>query len=222
MRFLDTPAAQRVIDRINAWIYNHSYDPITPVLTQTAEGRSCVQDLMGHFRVVEREIVSALPAATPIQGDLFFGTDVTKDGLWDKIYLKWYSAPTARARELCPETLEIIERHKDVHLAMVSILKPGARIWPHRGPWAGCYRVHIGIRTPEDLRCYIHVGGNRLVWMNRQMIAFDDTYIHEVRNDTDQPRIILFLDVERRMKGRVAQAIVRFLNLTVARLTTRE
>jgi hypothetical protein len=222
MKILDTPAAQRVINRINEWIYARSLDPVTPVLTETAEGRSCVQDLMGHFDEVEREVLAALPTATPIQGDMFFGTDITNDGLWDKIYLKWYNRPSARARELFPKTLEIIERHRDIHLAMVSILKPGARIWPHKGPWSGSIRVHIGVRTPQDLQCYIHVGGHRLVWMNGQMIAFDDTYIHEVRNKTDQPRIILFLDIERRMNGHIAQAIVRFLNLTVARLTTRE
>lgn len=222
MRIFETKAVQSAINLINRWIYAHSEDPILPVLTERARARSAIRDIMGHYDIVEREIVSSIPMSTPIQGDMFFGPEITNDGLWDKIYMKWYSRPTRRALELFPGTMEIIQRHPDIHLAMVSILKPGARIWPHSGPWAGSYRVHIGLRTPEDLRCYIHVGGHRLVWMNRQVIAFDDTYIHEVRNDTEFPRIILFLDIERKMTGRVAQAIVRFLNLTVARLTTRE
>lgn len=222
MRFLDTPAAQKVIDRMNAWIYAHSDDLVTPDQTLSASRRPSIQLLMDNYSTIEREVMAALPAATPIQGDMFFGPDITSDRKWYKIYLKWYSKPNERALKLFPETLDLIERCPDVHLAMVSILRPGARIKPHYGPWAGSIRVHICIRAPDSADCHMKVAGHVFQWKTGEMLAFDDTYYHSVVNLTDMNRIILFLDVERKMKSAWAQAIVRFLNRTVARLTTRD
>src|SRR5262249_13796335 len=48
-------------------------------------------------------------------------------------------------------------------------------------------------------------------WRDGKAIVFDETYIHKAFNETDQQRIILFCDVERPMRNRVAQAINRFL-----------
>lgn len=219
---LDAPASQRVIDRINGWIYKHSADPILPNLTTSAMQRDSVRDIMEHFPVIKTEILAALPHAQPIQGDMFFGPDITDDGRWDRIYIKWYAPPSKRAREIFPMTTKIIERHSDVHLAMVSILKPGAKIKGHRGPWCGSFRVHVGVSTPSNLGCRIVVANQVYFWRDGEVFAFDDTYWHSVDNATEEPRVILFLDVERKMEGRWRQAIVRFLNKTVARLTTRD
>lgn len=219
---LESPAAQRVIDRINNWITKNSADPILPNLTQSAMGRASVQDIMEHFPTIRSEILDALPYAQPIQGDLFFGDDITDDGRWDRIYIKWYAPPSKRAREIFPITTKIIERHNDVHLAMVSILRPGAKIKGHRGPWCGSFRVHVGVATPNTLGCHIVVANQVYFWRDGEVFAFDDTYWHHVENSTDLPRVILFLDVERKMEGWWRQAIVRFLNKTVARLTTRD
>src|SRR4029077_12513729 len=41
-------------------------------------------------------------------------------------------------------------------------------------------------------------------------VLFDETYIHRAENRTDQPRIILFCDVERPLRDRVATAINHF------------
>lgn len=220
---LDSPAAQGMIDRINRWVCKHSADPILPNLTKTAMERESVRDIMDHFPSIRDEILAALPYAQPIQGDMFFGPDITDDGKWDRIYIKWYAPPSKRAREIFPVTTQIIERHKDVHLAMISILRPGAKIKAHRGPWCGSFRVHVGVSTPKkSLRCQIVVANQVYFWRDGEVFAFDDTYWHSVHNDTDEARVILFLDVERKMEGWWRQSIVRFLNKTVARLTTRD
>lgn len=219
---LDTPAAQRVVDRINNWISRNSADPILPNLTLPVMERESLRDLMEHFPDIRKEILAALPHASPIQGDMFFGPDITDDGRWDRIYIKWYAPPSVRAREIFPVTTRIIDRHKDLHLAMVSILKPGAKIKPHRGPWCGSIRVHVGVSTPKKEGCRLVIANQTYVWRDGQSLAFDDTYWHQVENDTEEPRIILLLDIERKMEGWWRQAIVRFLNNTVARLTTRD
>ena len=36
-------------------------------------------------------------------------------------------------------------------------------------------------------------------WKNGEAVMFDDNFIHEARNEYDEPRIVLFLDVARKL-----------------------
>ena len=213
---------QYVVNRMAGWIRRNSADPVEAELTDTMRNRHCIQDLITNFTVIRKEILDNFNHLTPIEGDLFFERTITDDGKWNKFYLKWYNKPSARARALFPATVDLIQRHPDIHLAMVSCLEPGAVIKPHRGVWNGSVRVHLGIEIPKDRKCYIRVDDRRYRWEEGNILAFDDTYMHLVMNKTDDPRIVLFLDVERRMRTAFHQAIVRGFNKTVARITTRD
>ena len=48
-------------------------------------------------------------------------------------------------------------------------------------------------------------------WRDGQDILFDETFIHSVRNDTDEVRVILFCDVARPMRTRFAQIVNSFV-----------
>lgn len=222
MDWITSPFGQRVQQLVNGWVGRNSLDPTGPVLTQTIWARPCLQAIKDRFPEIQAEVMAAVPHATSIEGDLFFDHTITNDGKWDKVYIKWYSEPTDEAKRMFPVLTSIMDRYPDIRLAMVSRLKPGGVIHPHAGPWRGSIRVHIGVKTPNDPACRMYVGDESFHWEDGSVYAFDDTYIHMVRNNTDQERIILFLDVERRMKGPVAQSIVRFINSTIARLTGRE
>ena len=210
------------LEKLTQLVMYRSADPGTPYLTDAVAKRDSVRDLVDNFDTIRAEILQALPSATPIQGDVFFEEDITNDGLWDKLYLKWYSKPTALAQRVLPKTLQVIERHPDIRLAMVSILKPDAVILPHCGPWGGSVRVHLGIHTPNSPKCFIDVDGERYSWRDGEVVAFDDTYEHFVENKTNSPRVILFLDVERKMLDRVSQGLLSVFHSTFARLTSRE
>ncbi len=49
--------------------------------------------------------------------------------------------------------------------------------------------------------CFIVVDGKKLHWRTGQDIMFDDMFLHHVENNTDQPRVILFLDIKRDFKN---------------------
>jgi len=221
-RIFSTDIFYKGLDRINDYIANNSFDPVHANLTETFAKRACVTDLLDNFEEVQQELLQAAQYATPIQGDLFFDEDITKDGKWHKFILKWYSKPTPNARVQCPRTLEILGRHKDIRLAMVSHLEPKARIEAHSGPWRGSVRVHIGLQTPNSKNCFIMVDEQLQFWRDGQVLAFDDTYEHYVTNGTFYPRSILFLDVERKMKTWHSKFVVWLLNRTVARLSARD
>jgi beta-hydroxylase len=132
---------------------------------------------------------------------------------WKRFYLKWYGDPLPSAATLCPRTVALLESIPTVKAAMFAVLEPGAKLNPHRDPFAGSLRYHLGLVTPNSDACFIEVDGERLVWRDGVPIMFDETFIHWAQNQTDRARVILFCDVERPLRT----ALVRGLNRWVSR-----
>ncbi len=98
---------------------------------------------------------------------------------------------------------------------MFAELPPGSRLVRHRDPYAGSYRYHLGLDTPNAEGCYINVDGQNYHWRDGEAVMFDETYIHYAENTTPHNRIILFCDVERPMKYRWAAAFNRWFSRNV-------
>lgn len=116
---------------------------------------------------------------------------------WKRFYLKWYESAHPSASELCPKTTALLKTLPSIKAAMFAELAPHSHLNPHRDPYAGSLRYHLGLITPNDDRCYIEVDGQRHSWRDGQSVVFDETFIHSAENATEQNRIILFCDVER-------------------------
>lgn len=141
--------------------------------------------------------------ASKIIDDIYF-TDIA-DKKWKKFYIKWYGPILEDAYKLCPITTKLIEQLPEVNIAMFSILEPGSKISPHSGLFKGCIRYHLGLNCPEG--AFIIVDGIKYSWKNGENILFDDTYEHEVKNNSNDLRIILICDVDRKMKDDFSQKI---------------
>lgn len=101
----------------------------------------------------------------------------------------------------CPETARLLEAIPDMKSAWFSILAPGGKITPHRGISKGIVRLHMGLRTPRDrAQCWMRVDDQIMHWDDGRAFVFDDTYDHEVRNNSAEERVILIVDVERPMR----------------------
>src|SRR5579864_1081104 len=199
----------------NLYISSFSKDPLTPFLTLN---HPSLHRLRANWRIIREEVLQNRKLFSPIRGDLFFEDKIIPDDKWTKIYLKWYDNPPSYSYHLFPKTMALLDQDKNIKLAMFSALAPGARILPHRGPFRGCIRIHLCLVGPNSDDCNMKVDGKQYVWKEGEMVAFDDTYLHSVVNDSQKERIVLFLDVKRRMK-------FSFLNNIVIRdiapLTTR-
>jgi beta-hydroxylase len=119
---------------------------------------------------------------------------------WKRFYLKWYDASHPSAAALCPKTVALLNQIPSVKAAMFAELPPGGKLNPHRDPFAGSLRYHLGLATPNSDLCYIDVDGLRHSWRDGKGVIFDETYVHDAYNHSPDNRIILFCDVERPTK----------------------
>ncbi len=117
--------------------------------------------------------------------------------------------------KLCPRTTQLVQSIGSIKAAMFAELPPGSKLVRHRDPYAGSYRYHLGLDTPNDPGCYINVDGENYYWRDGEPVMFDETYIHFAENTTQHNRIILFCDIERPMKYRWAAAFNRWFSRTV-------
>jgi beta-hydroxylase len=134
---------------------------------------------------------------------------------WKRFYLKWYDASHPSAERLCPQTYALLQSIPSVKAAMFAELPPGGKLNPHRDPFAGSMRYHLGLATPNDDRCFIEVDGERHSWRDGQGVVFDETFIHWAINGSESDRVILFCDVERPMRYRWMGAFNRWFGRTV-------
>jgi len=124
------------------------------------------------------------------------------DGLsWSLLNLLLYGIWHKKNTELCPKTTSLLKEMKNVKSAYFSILDPGKHIPPHKGPYKGIIRYQLALSVPKNGECKIFVDGTPYYWMEGKSVLFDDTYTHEVLNNTKEHRIALLLDVKRKIPG---------------------
>jgi len=134
---------------------------------------------------------------------------------WTRFYLKWYGDALPSALKKCPKTIEILKQTPSVKAAMFASLPSGGKLMPHRDPFAGSLRYHLGLSTPNHDDCYILVDGHKHSWRDGEGVLFDETYIHEAHNNTEENRIILFCDVTRPMKFKIIDHFNTFMSNTL-------
>src|ERR1700685_3089840 len=124
--------------------------------------------------------------------------EITDDDRWKTFFLYGYGFEAKLGVEMCPRTAELMRQIPGMTTAMFSILSPRKHILDHRGPYKGVLRYHLGLIVPDDAeQCRIRVGQDIRHWNEGKSLMFDDTFNHEVWNDTDETRVVLFVDVLR-------------------------
>jgi aspartyl/asparaginyl beta-hydroxylase (cupin superfamily) len=137
----------------------------------------------------------ALPNFQDISKDQI---EITDDDRWKTFFLYGYGFQAKLGVEMCPRTAALMRQIPGMTTAMFSILSPRKHILDHRGPYKGVLRYHLGLIVPRDKEaCRIRVGDDVRHWEEGKSMIFDDTYNHEVWNDTDDTRVVLFVDVLR-------------------------
>ncbi|HET7663389.1 MAG TPA: aspartyl/asparaginyl beta-hydroxylase domain-containing protein [Rhodanobacteraceae bacterium] len=203
----------------NLLMYAFSAVPARPILDRS--GFPQLDSLREHWQTIREEALQLTGEghirAASEHNDVSFNS-FFKQG-WKRFYLKWYGEPLASAEALCPKTVALLNAIPGIKAAMFATLAPNSKLNPHRDPFAGSLRYHLGLITPNSRDCRIFVDGEEHVWGDGKDVVFDETYVHWVENKTDQTRIILFADVERPLKTGFMRAVNHRVGAFMGRIT---
>ncbi len=164
-----------------------------------------VREVEGEWRLVRAELDRIMPEREKLPNFHEILTPVktiTTDTDWKTYWLTAVGVDCSENQRHFPETMRILQKIPGMKNAFFSILSPGKYIPPHRGAYNGILRYHLGLIVPEPREnCRIRVAREVRHWEEGKSLIFDDTFNHEVWNETDGVRAILFVDFARPLKG---------------------
>jgi beta-hydroxylase len=159
-----------------------------------------VSEVERHWPAI-RDEMAAVRDAGGIPGieEVAPGLDILSDDRrWKTFFLFANDRPVLGNSERCPETVRALAAIPGMSTAYFSLLSPGKHIPAHDGVYKGLLRYHLGLQIPAAFeRCRIRVGNDVRPWQAGQSLIFDDTFNHEVWNETDEERVILLVDFLR-------------------------
>ena len=152
-----------------------------------------------------REEIPAFQEVSPDQSKIAQGKN------WRTFFLYGFGEKLNKNCAQAPFTSSLLAKVPNIEISWFSILSPGYHIPPHQGVSKGILRAHLGLLIPKDAEsCRIRVDNEFRVWKPGQIFVLDDTYEHEVWNNTDDERVILIFDFDRPMKWQ-GRALLHFL-----------
>jgi len=117
---------------------------------------------------------------------------------WKSFFLKGYGYEVDENIRRCPVTADLVSRIPGLNSAFFSILEPGTHIPRHRGVTKAIMTAHLGLVVPRDrAACRMQVDNAIVHWEEGKTLVFDDTFHHEVWNDSGELRAVLLLQFRR-------------------------
>jgi aspartyl/asparaginyl beta-hydroxylase (cupin superfamily) len=177
--------------------------------------------LEDNYAVIREECMGLLEIKDKLTDMQKMGGTYTQKGIhtakWKTFMFKSGEFVEQNCR-LCPRTAELLRGIPGVYTAFFSVLDPHQHVVPHWGYYKGFVRYHLGVVIPnnnEDHSCYLRVNGdphdNALrdssliekgeiyYWHDGEGIVFDDNYLHEAENRSDEVRVVMWIDLLRSM-----------------------
>lgn len=157
-----------------------------------------------------RQILNHREAIPPLNKISPDHARIAADGRWRSFFLIGYGHAIAENCARAPQTARLVRSIPGLNSAFFSILDAGAVIPRHRGVTRGIVTCHLALDVPDQPeRCTIQVTDQTLHWRAGKWLIFDDSYPHEVANETSQQRVILLIQVKRPMRffGRMLNSL---------------
>ncbi len=121
-------------------------------------------------------------------------------GSWDAYFFFSDGEREDAHHAACPHTSSVLARLPLDHVrdhgpeVCFSVMRPGARILPHRGVTNTRAVLHLGLEIPEGCALDL-VGVQEIHWQRGKCFAFDDTFEHQAWNNSDKTRVVLLGDI---------------------------
>ena len=204
---------KRLRDPVNGWLARQSLigddvfiDPaVLPGLAELRWHSALIRDELAPL--LERR--AGIPPLGEISPD---HRRIATGSHWKSFFLMGYGYRSDENCAQCPQTAALLERVPGLIVAFFSIMEPGTQVPLHRGLTKAWINCHLGLVVPQGSGgCAIEVAGTTTGWREGEWLAFDETYVHRVWNETSEPRVVLFLQVLRpmRLPGRLAAWVIQ-------------
>jgi len=118
------------------------------------------------------------------------------EGNWNEIRFYTEGRPSTGNLASCPETaaaLAEIPGAATAGLVFLSATGPHTHLRPHCGPHNARLRCQLGLVMPKGSR--LRVGPETRSWDAGELVVFDDSFEHELWNDSAETRIVLIVDI---------------------------
>lgn len=190
----------------------HNYEPEAVLDAREFPWAKRVESFYPEIRKEAEALLSDIDKIQNFNDVLPNQRALKQDAQWKSFFLYALKQEIKPHAIKCPQTVRAIEEIPGVINAFFSILRPGVEIPPHRGPYAGIMRYHLGVIIPKG-DVGIRVDKNLCRWEEGKSLFFDDSFEHEAWNRTDDIRVILFVDMERELPNPLSIFNKLLLNL---------
>lgn len=139
---------------------------------------------------------------------------LNQDDNWKTYFLYGFGIKATGNCQACPFTTQVLESIEGMKTAFFSILSPGKHIPAHKGIYKGLIRMHLGLIIPGNTGdCKMRIDKQFIHWEEGKAVVFDDTYDHEVWNNSSEVRVVLLVDIMRPYRGFFARLNKAVVNL---------
>ncbi len=215
-------AASELINRLFEWSEKRGLIEKNPGFrTDYLNDYPELETLERNTETIRRECLALLGAKEQITDMEALGGSYTSGGIhtigWKTFMFKSGTFIDENCA-LAPETARLLRGIPGAYTAFFSILDPHQYVRPHWGYYKGFLRYHLGIVIPnnnENRECFLRVNdseadnaardtslierGEKYYWRNGEGVLFDDTFLHDADNGSDEVRVVLWLDLARKM-----------------------
>jgi hypothetical protein len=181
---------------------------------------SWVTQLEASAEAIKQELLSALPKVrvqgrpylpegmnldegfSPLIGSLnWTALDLYKDGELNQEVAPYFPVtlaalvPELHERAPAPSSIRtpLYSLYDKPFEVFFSLLKPGQHIKPHYGLSNHSLTVHLPLLVPDN--CWLRVAGEKHIWRQGELVAFDDTFEHEAKNGSSEERVVLIFSI---------------------------
>ena len=210
------------LNRVFSWFEDRGFVRRTPAFMYDYHDHyRGLRQLEDGYEVIREECLSLLAVKDDLTDMTDLGAGYTNGGIhkarWKAFMFKsgeFIDENCARA----PRTAALLRRVPGLYTAFFSVLDPHQDITPHWGYYKGFVRYHLGVLIPgnnRDHKCWLRVNGNAednarqdealvekgeiYYWKNGEGIVFDDNYLHDAANESNEVRVVFWLDLRRKL-----------------------
>jgi aspartyl/asparaginyl beta-hydroxylase (cupin superfamily) len=177
-----------------------------PVFFDIDQVRPELRALDQNFSAIREELLALMPEKTAIpkyhelDGTLkYISASVDPDKDWKVFYLDAMGEKPELNRGRCPRTSALLDGIPGLMQAFFSILDGGKSVPAHHGPYRGYIRYHLGLIVPKENPPSIRIKDQHYTWKEGESVLFDDSWDHEVYNQSTSERVVLIVDIRRPM-----------------------